>query len=61
MAEEPGPRHVPAACQEYDFLVRLEQPSRRILVEIVVPSGPVSTEPAVAREPEDEREPQPQS
>jgi hypothetical protein len=39
--------------------VRLEQPSRRILVEIVVPSGPVGTQLAAAKEPE--REPQPQS
>jgi hypothetical protein len=40
------------------FVVRLEQPSRRILVEIVVPSGPVDTQLAAAKEPE--RQPQPQ-
>jgi hypothetical protein len=47
--------------------VRLEEPSRRILVEIVVPSGAVIAEaaaangpeePAVAKEPEGEPQPQ---
>jgi len=39
--------------------MRLEEPSQRILVEIVVPAGPVTTEPAADNEPE--KEPQPQS
>ena len=52
----------PARGQEYDSsFMRLEQPSRRIVVEIVLPSGPVSAEPAVAEEPEVEPQPQPQA
>jgi hypothetical protein len=39
--------------------MRFEEPSRRVLVEIVLPTGPVTTEPAAEEEPE--REPQPQS
>jgi hypothetical protein len=51
---------LPAPWQEYDVLVmRLEEPSQRILVEIVLPAGPVTTEPAADKEPE--KEPQPQS
>ena len=55
----------PAACKEYDEFMRLEQPSRTILVAIVVPSGTVLQEPAAAiQEPaaakEPEGEPQPQ-
>jgi len=29
--------------------MRLQQPARRIFVEIVVPAGPVTTEPATAK------------
>jgi hypothetical protein len=39
--------------------MRLEEPSRRIVVEIVLPAGPVTTEPPAEEEPE--KEPQPQS
>jgi hypothetical protein len=38
--------------------MRLEEPSRRILVEVVVPPEPVTAEPAVAKEPEGEPQPQ---
>jgi hypothetical protein len=45
--------------------MRLQEPSRTILVEIVVPTGPVPDEPvpdepAVAQVPEGEPPPQPQ-
>jgi hypothetical protein len=40
--------------------MRLQEPSRRILVEIVVPQEPVTAEPAAAPEPENEPQPQPQ-
>jgi hypothetical protein len=54
------PRQLPAPRQEYDFLVmRLEEPSQRVLVEIVLPAEPVTAEPAAEEEPE--KEPQPQS
>jgi hypothetical protein len=53
-------RQLPAPWREYDVSVmRLEEPSRRILVEIVLPAGPETTEPAAEEEPE--KEPQPQS
>jgi hypothetical protein len=39
--------------------MRLEEPSRRILVEIILPAGPVTPEPTAEEEPE--KEPQPQS
>jgi hypothetical protein len=40
--------------------MRLQEPSRRIIVEIVVPSEPVTAEPTAAPEPEGEPQPQPQ-
>jgi hypothetical protein len=40
------------------YVVRLEQPSRRILVEILVPLRPVTTEAAPAKEPEGDPQPQ---
>ena len=58
MAEETTRGSLPAARQDYDRFVRLQQPSRRIRVEIVVPSGAVTTGPVAAQEPA--REPQPQ-
>jgi hypothetical protein len=39
--------------------MRFEEPSQRIVVEIVLPAGPVTSEPTAEAEPE--REPQPQS
>jgi hypothetical protein len=41
--------------------MRLEEPSRRILVEVVVPQEPVTAEPAVEKETEGEPQLQPQS
>lgn len=38
--------------------MRLEEPSRRILVEVVVPPEQVTAEPAVENEPEGEPQPQ---
>ena len=38
--------------------MRLEEPSRRILVEVVVPPEPVAAEPAVETEPEGQPQPQ---
>ena len=37
--------------------MRLEEPSRSILVEVVVPLEPVPAEPGVAKEPEGEPQP----
>jgi hypothetical protein len=39
------------------YVVRLEQPSRRILVEILVPLRPVTTEAVAAKEPEADPQP----
>jgi hypothetical protein len=57
MSEPASVPHLPAVREEYDRLVRLERPSRRILVEVLVPTEPVTTEPAVAKEPEGEPQP----
>jgi hypothetical protein len=60
IAERGTRQQLPAPCEEYDVLVmRLEEPSQRVLVEIVLPAGPVTTEPAAENEPEKEPQPQP--
>jgi hypothetical protein len=41
--------------------MRLEEPSRRIVVEVVVPPEPVAAEPDVDKQPESEPQPQLQS
>jgi hypothetical protein len=40
--------------------MRLEQPSHRIVVEIVVPPEPATLDPAVEKEAEGDPQPQPQ-
>jgi hypothetical protein len=50
---------LPAPPEEYDCFVRLEEPSRRILVEIVTPSAPAAEEPAGGSEPQPEPQPEP--